>query len=1094
MDSLSRLRHLQSRPQSIRNICILAHVDHGKTTLSDSLLASNGIISSKLAGKVRYLDSREDEQERGITMKSSGISLYFKIIRRLQSTVGEAVEQEAEEYLINLIDSPGHVDFSSEVSTASRLCDGALVLVDAVEGVCTQTHAVLRQALVENVRPVLVLNKIDRLITELQMTPLEAYQHMSNILGQVNAIMGTFHTENLMADDARQYEEAKAQRESTKREDGDDTADWVLEDRDDSHIYFSPEAGNVIFSSAIDGWAFRIDQFASIYAAKMKVKESVLRKVLWGDFYFDPKTKRAIGPQGLKGRNLKPFFVQFILENIWAVYEAVYNDRTKLEKIIKTLNLKVLPRDLKSKDARALLSLAMSQWLPISSTVLVTVVEQLPSPISAQTIRIPKILNIPSSQQVIEGRYLTEDSLKALLNCDASSPTTIAYISKVFSVPDDTLPKGRKGNLSADQIRERRKVALLRQAERREAGMDGESFSIIPSATPSDSVEVQKGAEDEESHGETLIGFARIYSGTIKVGQKIYVLGPKYNPFKPDEHCFEIVVKRLFLLMGRELEDLDEVPAGNVFGISGIDAHVLKTATLSTTRQCPSFGKLTGEAPILRVALEPEIPSQMSKLVRGLQLLNQADPCVEVFLQETGEHVIVTAGELHLERCIKDLRERFAKIEISVSPPIVPFRETLSINPAIQSAESSSTANEPSRTAAESHAEEARENNGTDEKTEEKQSLPIGTVILSTANQLATIRVRAVPLPRTATSVLESYASTLRRFVDTADTKKKMRSGLGGLTRESGDAEFGKFLSELETAFELENEFTERDLFKGIVERIWAFGPRDVGPNLLVNMLKDKISAAKDESDAQDAEGDEDTAEIGDGSKSEETELKTLSLQKILRSFENAMQTGFQLATAAGPLCAEPVEGVAFFVEDFSVKPDVNTVKALNSLSGLVIATVRDACKQAFLQWSPRLSLAMYSCDLQAPADVLGKVYAVLSRRRGRILSEEMREGTPFFQIKALLPVVESIGFADDIRKRTAGAASPQLIFHGFEILGQDPFWVPTTQEELEDLGEKADRDNLAKKYMDGVRKRKGMFVERKIVEHAEKQRTLKQK
>merc|ERR1719312_2154643 len=180
----NKLVQLQQNPDKIRNICILAHVDHGKTSLADSLVATNGVISSRLAGKLRYMDSRKDEQERGITMKSSAIALFYL--------------EDGKEYLINLMDSPGHVDFSSEVSTAVRLCDGAILVVDVVEGVQPQTKVVLRQAWDEGIKPVLVLNKIDRLVIEMKLDTETAYMRLREVLEQVNALVGEMFTEDVM--------------------------------------------------------------------------------------------------------------------------------------------------------------------------------------------------------------------------------------------------------------------------------------------------------------------------------------------------------------------------------------------------------------------------------------------------------------------------------------------------------------------------------------------------------------------------------------------------------------------------------------------------------------------------------------------------------------------------------------------------------------------------------------------------------------------------------------------------------------------------------------------------------------------------------
>ncbi|MBC7114168.1 MAG: elongation factor 2 [Archaeoglobi archaeon] len=206
---VEKVKKLMYQPEKIRNIGIVAHIDHGKTTLSDNLLAGAGMISEELAGKQLFLDFYELEQLRGITINAANVSMVH--------------EFEGEEYLINLIDTPGHVDFGGDVTRAMRAVDGAIVVVDAVEGVMPQTETVLRQALRENVKPVLFVNKIDRMINELKVDKEEMQRRLAKVISNVNSLIRSMNREK--------YE-----------------AGWRVD----------PANGSVAFGSALYNWAISV--------------------------------------------------------------------------------------------------------------------------------------------------------------------------------------------------------------------------------------------------------------------------------------------------------------------------------------------------------------------------------------------------------------------------------------------------------------------------------------------------------------------------------------------------------------------------------------------------------------------------------------------------------------------------------------------------------------------------------------------------------------------------------------------------------------------------------------------------------------------
>merc|ERR1712126_718058 len=332
-------------------------------------------------------DTRKDEQERCITIKSTAISMYFEMLQKdldfcKQEKAKTADGKDELGFLINLIDSPGHVDFSSEVTAALRVTDGALVVVDCVSGVCVQTETVLRQAIAERIRPVLMMNKMDRALLELQLEMEELYQTFQRIIETTNVIIATY-------------------------------AD---EDGPMGNIMVDPSKGTVGFGSGLHGWAFSLKQFSEIYASKFKVPPIKFMKRLWGDQFFNAEERKwkKSSTEGVRG------FTQFVLDPIYKMFDAVMNFKKETyEVLLGKLNIKLTVEE-KELEGKPLIKRIMQKWLPAGETMLQLITIHLPSPVTAQKYRAEMLYEGPPDDEAALG----------IKNCDPEGPLMM-YVSKM---------------------------------------------------------------------------------------------------------------------------------------------------------------------------------------------------------------------------------------------------------------------------------------------------------------------------------------------------------------------------------------------------------------------------------------------------------------------------------------------------------------------------------------------------------------------------------------------------------------------------------------------------------------------------------------
>lgn len=389
--TVDQIREIMDKKKNIRNMSVIAHVDHGKSTLTDSLVSKAGIIAGSRAGETRFTDTRKDEQERAITIKSTAISLYYELndedLKLIPDNDGSA-------FLINLIDSPGHVDFSSEVTAALRVTDGALVVVDCVSGVCVQTETVLRQAIGERIKPVVFMNKMDLALLTLQVTPEDLYQKFQRVVENINVIIATYGGSE--------------------------------EDAPMGNVMVEPTLGTVGFGSGLHSWAFSLKQFADIYSKKFGVEVPKLMKRLWGDNYYDAKNKKW-SKQETKTAP-KRAFVQFIMDPIYKVFDAIMNEKAdEVTKLYEKLQVK-LKADDRELVGKPLMKAFMRTWLPAGDTLLQMIAIHLPSPVVSQAYRCELLYEGPAD----------DEASKAIKSCDAKG-VLMMYISKMVPTSD----KGR---------------------------------------------------------------------------------------------------------------------------------------------------------------------------------------------------------------------------------------------------------------------------------------------------------------------------------------------------------------------------------------------------------------------------------------------------------------------------------------------------------------------------------------------------------------------------------------------------------------------------------------------------------------------------
>ena len=832
------LADLMDTPGLVRNVTVCGHFAHGKTTLMDMLIEQTHTVewgpeSAEPEKAIRYTDMLFMEQQRSLSIKTTPMTLVLPDTRD-------------KNFLVNLADSPGHVNFSDEVSAAFRISDGAVLVVDAVEGVMLQTERAIKHALNEHLAITVVVNKIDRLVLELKLPPADAYHKLKHTIDEINNLISV-------------------------NSDG-------VED-----LSVSPLKGNVCFASSQYGFCFTLQSFAKMYADTYGgfAPEPFARR-LWGDVYFVKQGAKRTFSKKAGGKDSERSFVHFVLQPLYKIFSTVVGDvDSRVQPLLDELGVTLTKKEL-NLNVRRVLKLVCSRFFGPSTGFMDMIRDHVPSPEANAERKIRHTYTGP----------LDNDLGDAMLGCDADGDLMVQIV-KLYPTPD----------------------------------------------------------------GQVFNAFGRVLSGTLQNNSSVLVLGESYTR-EDEEDSKPEVVSKLFVAEGRYNIEVSRVPAGNWVLIEGVDAAIVKTATIvgqSTESEPETFRPLRFDnLSCIKIAVEPVNPSELPKMLDGLRKVNKTYPLLKTKVEESGEHVIMGCGELYLDCVMHDLRNVYSSVDIKVADPSVSFCETV-----VETSQLKCFSETPNK-----------------------------------KNKLTMI---AEPMDKNLAEDIEM------EVVSMAWPKKKV-------------AEFFK---------------TKYDWDVLAARSVWSFGPTSMGPNVLVD---DTLPSEVD--------------------------------RRLLGSIKDYVVQGFKWGTREGPLCDEPIRNVKFKLLDATV-----AAEHVHRAGGQIIPTARRVTYSSFLMATPRLMEPYYFVEVSAPADCISAVYTVLARRRGHVVQDLAKPGSPLYTVKAYLPVIDSFGFETDLRTHTQGQAFCLAVFDHWQIVSGDPLDSSIVIRPLEPQP----AQHLAREFMVKTRRRKGL-------------------